>query len=404
MTSDSSTGRPTRVMVIQPVIPAYRVGFFRRLVATENLDVEIHASERMPDGAIGTHASARDLPLKYHRIKQWLGCYWIEGVPGDWNLTVGDVVVVPGAVQYLNNLLIWRKARECGAGIVWWGQGWSYGSTPARSAFKRRAAGFADSILLYTEHEAEAYRKVGCGKPVFGANNCLDEEEIQTAISHWTEERLAGFQAQHGLQNRNVVLFSGRLSGKQNLSVLLRGLGCLAKDDPSCLLVVIGDGSQRPELERLAASLGIADHIRWVGALYQEEALAPWFLSAVCFAYPAPIGLSLIHALNYGLPVITHDQCLHHGPEIAALVPGANGLLFQEGNPRELADNVSRLCGDPALRKRLSRGARQTIHDHFNMGHMVSQMVLAIQAARNAALQRVERRARSFPAPQGNAA
>ena len=64
------------------------------------------------------------------------------------------------------------------------------------------------------------------------------------------------------------------------------------------------------------------DSIRWLGALYEQEVMAPWFLSAKVFVYPGYIGLSIMHAMGYGLPVITHDNMDNQSPEVAALRNG----------------------------------------------------------------------------------
>jgi glycosyltransferase involved in cell wall biosynthesis len=162
----------------------------------------------------------------------------------------------------------------------------------------------------------------------------------------------------------------------------------MVQQDPSVLLVVIGDGALKGSLQQLAGELHMSESVRWLGSFYEEDRLAPWFLIARCFVYPGAIGLSLIHALNYGLPVITHDQMRNHMPEIAALKPGVNGLLFRRNDPSDLAAKIRLVCGDRDLREKLSLGARWAIRDHFNMNHMVGQMVQAIRAAREGALLR----------------
>jgi glycosyltransferase involved in cell wall biosynthesis len=92
-------------------------------------------------------------------------------------------------------------------------------------------------------------------------------------------------------------------------------------------LLVVGDGPARGELEQLAASLGVT--ARFMGSCYDEEELARYFHVADLTVYPADIGLTAIHSLAYGVPVLTHNRMESHGPEAEAIIPGQTGDFFQ---------------------------------------------------------------------------
>jgi glycosyltransferase involved in cell wall biosynthesis len=134
--------------------------------------------------------------------------------------------------------------------------------------------------------------------------------------------------------------------------------------------------------------LGIEAHVRFLGSLYDEEQLAPWFICATCFVYPGPIGLSLLHAMGYALPVVTHDNRARHNPEIAALRHEHNGLEFRDGDQRSLEQQVCRLLRSEALRATLARNARSTAHEDFTIGNMASRVGDAIGLAHLASARR----------------
>ena len=60
-----------------------------------------------------------------------------------------------------------------------------------------------------------------------------------------------------------------------------------------------------PALQSIAEELDVEQYVRWLGSIYDEAQLAPWFLTADAFVYPGAIGLSVLHAMGYGLPVVT---------------------------------------------------------------------------------------------------
>jgi glycosyltransferase involved in cell wall biosynthesis len=163
----------------------------------------------------------------------------------------------------------------------------------------------------------------------------------------------------------------------------LRALASLVAENDRYLLIVIGEGPDGPRLQALAAELQITKYVRWLGEIYDEEELAPWFRASTCFVYPGSVGLSLIQALGYGLPAITHDNRLLHNPEIAALEDGANGLTFPKGDHLALAGCIRRICGETRLRLQMSRCARKTIETRYSMAGMAERFVQAVRAAAN---------------------
>jgi glycosyltransferase involved in cell wall biosynthesis len=274
---------------------------------------------------------------------------------------------------------------------VIWSQLWSPTSTPVRAAFRTRLLEVADAVLTYTDYEAELLRKrLGASAAVFGAQNALDEQALLRVRDSWSPERLQEFQRAQALTGRQVLLFCGRLRSvpPSSVDVLLAAVALLTKQDSSYLAVIIGDGDERGRLARLAADLGIASHVRWLGAQYEESTNVPWFLTALCSIYPGAIGLSMLHALGHGLPVITHSDRSRHNPEFAALRVGHNGLVFSPGDAADLARQVAILRSDGSLRSRMSDNARRTVREEYSLANMVERFVLAVQAAQARSLSR----------------
>ncbi len=246
-----------------------------------------------------------------------------------------------------------------------------------------------NAVLLYTDHEATEWRpRLPPTVGVFGAQNALDQSRTSTEVANWSEDALARFRRDHALEDRQVLLFCGRLRTRPTtgVDVLLRALARLVDADARYLAVIIGDGDDRPRLQELAHRLGMQGHVRWLGAEYDEGENAPWFLSALCFVYPGPIGLSLLHAMGYGLPVITHNDRRRHNPEIAALRHGWNGLEFVDGDVDDLARQVESIGTDPARRRSMASNARTTAMSEFSVENMAERFCAAVMHARRSAL------------------
>ena len=79
--------------------------------------------------------------------------------------------------------------------------------------------------------------------------------------------------------------------------------------------------------------------IKFVGSNFGKY-IYKYFLKADILVIPGAVGLSIVHAFSYGLPIITSDNMKIHGPEIELLTVGDNGDLFESENANSLACKI----------------------------------------------------------------
>jgi glycosyltransferase involved in cell wall biosynthesis len=128
--------------------------------------------------------------------------------------------------------------------------------------------------------------------------------------------------------------------------------------------VVIGDGPERPRLARLAADLGVADRVEWLGQLDHDAALREL---ARCHVMALPsvreaFGVAYVEAMAAGVPAIGSRG--EGGPEEIA-VSGDGMVLVPPRDPGALADALAELFSDRDGLARLSESARATAREHF---------------------------------------
>jgi glycosyltransferase involved in cell wall biosynthesis len=163
---------------------------------------------------------------------------------------------------------------------------------------------------------------------------------------------------------------------------LIEATALLAGEMPGLKTVIIGNGpAERERLKALAAEMNADASIVFLDGIYDETRLAPWFLSAKVFCYPANMGLSLLHSFWYGLPVVASDRLDLQGPEAAALEHGINGLNYEHGRVASLIDALRQIITNETLRRSLSQGARRTVDGRFTIPRMVDGMEAAIRYA-----------------------
>jgi glycosyltransferase involved in cell wall biosynthesis len=173
-----------------------------------------------------------------------------------------------------------------------------------------------------------------------------------------------------GLGRGSYAVFVGRLSPEKGVTTLLAAWERLASPLP---LKVVGDGPQA-ELVRQAASRD--PRIAWLGRRSPEEVLR--ILGDAAFLVMPSVwyetfGRTIIEAFAKGTPALVSRL----GAMAELVTEGRNGLLFEAGNPADLAAKAARLLEDPELHARLRREARREFEQKYT-AETNYRMLLAI--------------------------
>lgn len=178
--------------------------------------------------------------------------------------------------------------------------------------------------------------------------------------------------------DRPLVVAGGRLDRNKAFDVVIRALR-----DVDAELVLTGEGDEHDALARLAATMGIADRVRFAGALPLQDLAA---LVASCDAYVFPTleyeasGLVLLEAMSAGVPVVAADQ----GATAEAIDrPGVNGVLVPSGRADALRDALRSLLADAGSRERIGAAARKRILEENTIDLMVERCLAVYETARS---------------------
>ena len=150
--------------------------------------------------------------------------------------------------------------------------------------------------------------------------------------------------------------------------VLVRALALVRAKVPDVQWVVLGDGSLRPGIEALARSYGVADSIRFLGSVSDEQRNS-WLRRTHLLAMPSRLpaggfagegfGIVYLEAGAYGKPVVAGNV----GGALDAIVDGATGLLVDPLDPLAVGEAISALLLDPELARRLGTAGRLRAQD-----------------------------------------
>lgn len=237
------------------------------------------------------------------------------------------------------------------------------GDTPephARVIGEEQVVAAADMLIANTDDEAK------------DLINSYDADPTRVEVVHpgvdldaFRPTSMAAARARLGLpQDAEVLVFVGRIQPLKAPDVLLRAAAELLLREPALrprLIVAVvggpsGTGLEHPTaLADLAASLGIADVVRFVPPVRRDE-LVDWYAAAtlVCVpSYNESFGLVAVEAQAVGTPVVAAAV----GGLPTAVVDGRSGFLVQGHDPVDYARVFTSIIEAPALRAALSVGA-----------------------------------------------
>lgn len=162
----------------------------------------------------------------------------------------------------------------------------------------------------------------------------------------------------------------GRLNHIKDYPTLLRAAEIFGKACSSWRLLIVGEGTERSELERMVQeSAMLSGRVRFLGTSRR----IPEFLNALdCYVLPSiceGISNSLLEAMSAGVPVVASRT--GGNPEVA--VDGESGLLFSVGDSADLASKLLLVWNSPAQREKLTRESVRRVREQFSLASMVRQ-------------------------------
>lgn len=221
--------------------------------------------------------------------------------------------------------------------VYLWSHGWYGRENRAKTLLKRLFFALPDGSFFYGDHARNVMAKAGGNVDnVWVIHNSLDYD---TQLELRREAKATDIFRNHfGNENPNLI-FLGRLTPSKKLDLAIEAIARLQAQGQPLNLTIVGNGSDRERLERYASEKGV--NVWFYGECYDQATNSELLTSADLCISPGNVGLTAIHSMMFGTPVITHDHYPNQGPEFEAIHPGTTGDFFKENSVDDLARAIS---------------------------------------------------------------
>ncbi len=329
-----------KICCIFNIAPLYREGIYRLMDRDPGLEFDILAGEESIGGiALMDIRSLSGFGGYLHNVYRKGGkLVWQKRALRKAFAKNYDAYILTGNPGIRSNWIIALWARLRGKPVYLWSHGLhgdERGMKLRKNMWYFRLAGH---LLLYGERPYRLLLDKGYpAQRMTVIYNSLDYDK-QLAIRSRIGDR--GFIRNYFGNDLPLLTFVGRLTASKRLDMLLDAMAALGKSGAHCNLVLVGDGPAREQLEKQAGALGLADRVWFYGETYDAHISGSVLYYSAASVSPGNVGLTAIHSLTFGTPVVTHTNGDKQGPEYEAVTPGVSGSLFEEGDTASLAEAV----------------------------------------------------------------
>ncbi len=223
--------------------------------------------------------------------------------------------------------------------IYAWTHGWYGKESKIEERLKLWQFKHVDGLFLYGERAKNLLIDRGISpEKMFVIKNSLHYDQQIDLRHHLVRSDI--FEKHFG-NSYPVIIFIGRLTNVKRLDILVESIFKLREKEEKYNVVFVGDGEKRFDLEKMVERLNMKDCFWFYGASYDEVKNAELIYNSDLCVAPGNVGLTAMHTMVFGCPVISHNDFDWQMPEFEAIHPGETGDFFERDNVDSLVHAIS---------------------------------------------------------------
>lgn len=328
-----------KVLIVYHYIAHYRIPIFNLLSKSEDPNYQIISGLEAEIGIQLADKNLAKLPLVNGGLK-WIQIknYWIFNL-FLWQPEVlkfvrkkeYDTIIFLGTMYYISTWLGAVFAKLYGKKVIFWSHGYIKKEKNVKGYIRKLFYSLADEMLVYGQWAKEILIAKG-----------FKNEKIKLIYNSLDYDRQKKIRLEENIDlnlfNKNFLPtfgFIGRITKQKKLHLLIETLDKLVKDKSECNLLIVGEGNELSSLKEMVNKLNLNDFVVFTGASFDELYTSKLLSQIDVVVSPGEVGLTAIHAMSYGIPVITHNRFDMQMPEFESIIPGETGDFFDYDRPIE---------------------------------------------------------------------
>lgn len=283
-----------------------------------------------------------------------------------------DVIIYLGVMYHLSTWISIVIAKIMGKRVLMWTHGYLKEEKGIKGWIRERFYRLSDGFLLYGNRAKDLMLRRGFDPDdLYVVYNSLNYDLQCRVRDRLSREMLSEYKSIFANPDLPILIYIGRLTPSKKLRMLIQAASLLKARGIHVNVLVLGDGPELGSLKSYANQLDIDEAIYFYGACYKEEDIGAFIsISDICVA-PGEVGLTCMHSLVYGTPVITHDNPDFQMPEWEAVVPGESGDFFRHEDVRDLSIVIENWLRCNRPRDEVKKTCQSIIDKYYNPHYQI---------------------------------
>ncbi len=222
--------------------------------------------------------------------------------------------------------------------IYSWSHGYNGSESFIESKLKKWLYSHISGTFVYGKYSKSLMIKEGIDESkIFVIHNSLRYSEQLVLRNQIVPNNI---YKEHFNNNFSTLIFIGRLTKVKKLFMVIEALKNIKDKGITYNMVFVGGGSEEHALKKMVKENGIEDQVWFYGECYDEKKNAELIYNADLCVSPGNVGLTAMHSLVFGTPVLTHNNFKKQMPEFEAIKEGRTGCFFEQDNVSSLANSI----------------------------------------------------------------
>jgi glycosyltransferase involved in cell wall biosynthesis len=349
-----------KICLIYNFAQHYRTDIFSLL--DKELNVDFYFGDKMDDVKKMDYSLLSNFKSELKNIKIFSAIYWQKGAVSllfkDY-----DKYIILGEYYCISTWCILLFSKFANKKIYLWSHGWYGNENFIKKVIKKLFFNLSDGLFLYGDYAKKLMIKEGFREQnlhvIYNSLNYNNQLLIRERL-HTTS-----IYSNHFKNDYPVLIFIGRLTKVKKLIQLISAAKQLKERDVNVNLVFVGKGVEEDNLKSEIQKIDY-NNCWFYGNCYEEERIGELIYNATICVSPGNVGLTAMHSLVYGTPVITHSDFPSQMPEFEAIKENISGSFFIKDSDADLANKIQKCLSKFENRENARVDCYKIIDEKYN--------------------------------------
>lgn len=350
--------------------PLYRLPIYKQI--DESFDVDFFFGDTVFESIKQFNPKLLNGFVKYLKaVKVVKGVVWHSGLSDALNKKYTHYILTGNPSSIANWCILFYSILFHKKVYLWCHGVRNEVKSRIKRVFLRTFYRLSSGVLLYSNYSVQFMEKLGVDKDkLFVIHNSLNTD-LQSHIYDTLVP--SDIYTKHFKNSNPTLIYIGRIQKRKKVEQILDALNILNLQNRKINLVIVGASTDDKDFQKKINDYKLDNQVWMYGPCYDEAQNAELLYNADLCVSPGNVGLTCIHSLSYGTPVVSNDNFSEQMPEFEAVIQNKTGSFFKENNIDSLVEEIIKWTSiTQEERYNVRKLGRKTILEEWSVAYQMN--------------------------------